>query len=35
MAERDAGDADGAESIGELLTERDETLAVAESLTGG
>ena len=32
MAERDA---DGAESIGELLTERDETLAVAESLTGG
>ncbi|WP_049982235.1 CinA family protein [Halorubrum sp. BV1] len=35
MAERDAGNADEAKSIGERLTERDETLAVAESLTGG
>jgi len=44
MSEYDAGDADAAddandaadaESIRELLTERDETLAVAESLTGG
>ncbi|GAB3706630.1 CinA family protein [Halorubrum pallidum] len=32
MTERDA---DGAAAVGDLLTEREETLAVAESLTGG